>query len=242
MSVWNWLHRGSARSTSLATAAELRANRALVYGLIREAIEPVVCPHGFAWHAGNFWTRDVAWAQLSCALGARKRRSATHCELYGGAGIFLREYHSQFQPDFEEFGTKAVPPATMGGPLDWLDPDSEIEDGGFTSVGELRQRLPDFARVFERVVIPALNQYQDEASLFAALMAPDWSKVVRFSLSQDRRAALLTLVIARNRSKEEAAAFASAELARIKQQEVIARPGRWKELSNAIAALDRPVA
>lgn len=199
----------------------------------KASLDPLFLAKGFKWNKNNFWTRDLGWCVEQCSVGTRKRSSGLYCDILGGVGLFLPEYHKQLEIESET--TIAPCPTTIGGPIHWVDKRLDFDSGRFTTFEEFESWLPLYYRAFEECAIPELNRYQTEDMLLEALLQPDWLKSVKISMSQDRRGALIALMLAKREGKEKALAWAMNDVARIKAQEPgQERPGRWRNLQCAI--------
>jgi hypothetical protein len=226
----------------------LKTEKKRIDAALEAALDPVLSPRGFERHRENVWTRDLQWAQHACSIGVRKRHDGLFLEVIGGAGIFLREYHPVFQPDFMEYASSKIPPSTMGGPLHWIDERLNFDVGRFTTWEEFEQLMPLFKRAIDERVLPEFDRYESDEAVLRSLRRPNWSKEIRFSLTQDRRAALIVLMLAKYEGAAEALAWGRPELTRIKSQDET-RSVRWRELQRAIdsvsshdasAAVSRP--
>lgn len=218
---------------------DFRKERKALLEKVKAYFDSLFRAHQFEWRSGNNWVRELDWAQLCCSVGIRKISSGLYLELIGGGGLFARAYHPVFQPDFMEYSSTGVPPASLGGPLQWIDERLDFTDGRFTTLDELERWLPTYRRAFDERVIPELERVGTESKLLDLLLATDWSKQLRLAATQDRRAALVALMLARRSGGREALVWARAELDRIKAQEPDQeRPGRWQELQRATRYLE----
>ena len=200
---------------------------------IKAKLDPLFASKGFKWNKNNFWTRDVGWHIESSNLGFRKISSGLYCDLIGGVGLFLPEYHKTLGIESET--TIAPYPTTIGGPIHWIDKRLDFDSGRFTTFEEFEAWLPLYHRAFDECAIPELSRYQTEDMLLEALLQSDWLKSVKISMSQDRRGALVALMLAKREGAEKGLAWAMNDVARIKAQEPDQeRPGRWRDLQRAI--------
>jgi hypothetical protein len=204
------------------------------YEAIRFQVDALFTRAGFKGLDGNFWVADCGWAVRRCSLGVRQIKGASNLELVGGAALFLPSYHELLQPEIRQVSSQEFP-STLGSPVEWIDERLEAADGRFTSTEELLRCLPRFERAFEERVLPEFQRYATEEQLLEILSRDDWSKTIKLSATQDRQAALVTLMLASAGSPEHALAWARKEVERIKAQEPDReRPVRWRELQRAI--------
>lgn len=209
-----------------------------LYAEIKKRFDPLFLGRGFRWKAPNSWVLDLGWADQRCSLGVREVRSRLYLDLIGGAGMFVRRWHPVFQPDFEEYSSIGIPPASIGGPIHWIDKRLDFDSGRFTSLPEFEALLSSFYRAFEEKALPELAALTSEDQLFAVLFSENWSERISLAASQDRRAALAALMLSDRSGRESALEWAVAERNRIRAQEPgEERPGRWSELQNAMEYL-----
>jgi hypothetical protein len=215
---------------------DFKENQRKLEEALKAHLQPALSRHEFKWNKGNFWTRDIGWGLQQCSVGVRKISSGLYMEVIGGAGLFVPEHHSVFQPDYMAHRkAKHVPPSTLGGPIEWIDKRLAFDSGRFTTWDEFERWLPLYRRAFEECAIPELAHYPTEDALLDALLAPDWLESVKLSATQDRRGALVTLMLAKRDGRAQALAWALADIERIKAQEPgQERPVRWMELQRAV--------
>jgi hypothetical protein len=219
---------------------DFASEKTRLYGEIKASFDPLFSAHQFKWAKLGFWVRDLGWSDQRCSLGIRQPKAAPYLELIGGAGIFVKQWHPIFQPDFRDFSTTGMPPASIGGPIHWIDQGMGFDEGRFTTFAGFQQLIPRFTHAITKRVLPELDRLKSEDSLLDALLDSEWTRHLTLGATQDRRAALATLMLSKKEGLTEALRWGSSELKRIKEQEPGQhRPGRWQELQRAIQFLEK---
>lgn len=210
--------------------------------LIRDRLDPICAAHGYKWTKGNWWFKGYSWCKKRCSLGLTTVGHAKQPNALGGASLFLEEIH-RLVVHQESDSPLTEQSTTIGAPIYSLDKRLSHDSGHFNSLQHLKEILPAYERAMTECVLPELERYQSEEDLLQALLRPDWLTSVKLFASQDRRGAVVAMMLAKRKGADDAIAWARAEVDHIKSEKpLVTSTARYQELLHTIAYLEQPSA